>query len=442
MVSRADVIRNLMSKDKHKVGTNDPRRSYFVAPSPMYSHRGRAEVDGNYEQIVPDMRYNDPLAQHADVPNLKRRHTPHMLKRSNFLAPSVKSRAEMLGDAEYSASVEDIETSASESLLTQQIDISYPDRNDQKWLDERERLDDLGLHNVLPFGREQNKVKKRTNFADEFAQGLEHVHSVSEKLTLINRGVQEGVQETKRGNTILGAEIAKLLTREEVVSKLNARELQELYDKLKFVDIPSDWTKEFAHRFWSAQEYRKNKVRILLFMLSQRLTKEGISDPEKPIKRLVWDAKTSRFTRGKDLDISFLNAKMFMSDPGQPFRVGTRKKPAIVQGVKQNLYIDLKNNAVVPVDFVIQSVRTGVDGGKMNGLIVPHAPDDEKEPEIIPVGIFNPVYSEARKFSDKRRQEMGVNIRAPFTRELVPVPMFQPAKAVVETKRAVSSGDI
>ena len=344
--------------------------------------------------------------------------------RDNFKAPSVLPRAAGLVQADYDATPEHIEETGLVKLLTKPIDINVPDSRDLEWIAERKRLDAEGKHQVLPLGRKQLTFKKKVILSDQFAQGIKHAHDLTERVKLIESAIQSGISKTTAGMKQIGEQIAKVLVQNSVSATLNSSELNSVYDQIATLQIDTDYQKAgLQRRFWSYSQYKDQKATLILFLLNfemRRLVDEGkkkFPEPNKPIWKFKLKSN-GKLTREKYVDVSFFNTHMLNSEPYNPADKKTVPK------TKPQFYIDLKLGGLVPLSYAIRKAREGWDNKELNGFMVPGKPKESKAQDVLPVGIYNPVWANNNeiKLSDKKQQEMGVNINpnAGIDNKLIP----------------------
>ena len=75
--------------------------------------------------------------------------------------------------------------------------------------------------------------------------------------------------------------------------------------------------------------------------------------------------------------------------------------------MKDEFYIDLKLNGIVPIAVAVEEAR--LTGEDLNGFKLPRMPANFRDPDVIPLGIIQPVGSMGKSAHD--RQFTGIDIR-------------------------------
>lgn len=429
MIAEKNAGRSVMDKltVENYGGSPIPDRILPWTPNerPIYktpSVRKFSASDRVYKQPDVHQRFMRPMpaqtpvvldATYRYMPNTDRVHTPHIFDRENFKTPSVIPRAAGMAPADYNASPEHIAEGGLAKLLTKPLDIDVPDSRDVAWLAERARLDAEGKPDVLPLGRKQLTYKRRgVKLVNEFTQGIQHAHDLKERVKVIETALKAGISKTSGGITQLKNQIAKVLIRNSATSTLSNIELNELHGQIGQLDIKTDWKEAgLKHRFWSYAQYKTEKASILLFLMNKEYKrleakgKKGFPDPKKPIPRYKADASGALKRDLSDtVDISFLNTHMLESKGDSPDNktVSSTKEP--------QYYVDLALGGLVPLHHAVRKAREGHDNKQLNDFRISSGPSDLKTPDILPVGIFNPIWADKIGLTKDKQQSLGINI--------------------------------
>ncbi len=445
-MSRATMLKEMFSAveagqknrdDRDFPWTPMTRRAFLTpsiySPSPQERIFKQPEGVRRFSKPLPARGFNEFVANGSNIPNAHRVHTPHIYDRKNFMAPSVLPRSAGLMGADYDASPQDVDESGLVKLLTKPIDINVPDSRDLEWIAERARLDAEGKHSVLPFGRQQLTFKKNVTLVDEFAQGISHAHSLKERVKIISGSVASGLAKTKQGIAQLGQQVAKVLIQNSLTNTLSAAELAESYKQIEKLNISEAWNIKGLdnRRIWSNAQFKNKKTVIVLFLLSKeqkRLKKSSQDLPvSHPIPKFSYDRKTRVLTReAKGRDISFLNTHLLQNNKdAKPTKIGSSK--TFASTTSPQFFIDLKMGGIVPFDYAVNEALGGANNRKLNDFVVPHVTAlDEKDPYIMPIGIYNPIWANRAGYTTGAQQKLGININpaAVINMELIPVPEF------------------
>ena len=136
----------------------------------------------------------------------------YTLIRENFVAPPLMPRVAVDFDKLNAQDLEaqGIKVQLGAKTIEQLFKTYVKDKTDVEWLTEYNRRRTAGetieqLRNNPPFGREQRKVSKMTNFAEQSVD-------LDTKLQRISSSVRQGRDETKVEMANIAAEIARILT--------------------------------------------------------------------------------------------------------------------------------------------------------------------------------------------------------------------------------------
>tara|TARA_R110002126_G_scaffold267624_1_gene411065 strand:- start:627 stop:1520 length:894 start_codon:yes stop_codon:yes gene_type:complete len=282
----------------------------------------------------------------------------------------------MLKEADYSATPESTGESHFANILTKGTDVRIPDQADTAWLEEKKKLMDAQRFNDLPFGREQRTVLKKVRLADEFAKSIQTGHDSNDRMKILEQAAKDGLAASADGKLTLQTEVGKLIAATKNIGSADSKKLSKI---LKPLNISRDHTKEFKKRFISKPELKtvdfRNKV--ITFLLVNAKNKG------KPMSQFELDSGSNLVEKKK---IAFDTASKKMKD---------------------EFYIDLKLNGIVPIAVAVEEAR--LTGEDLNGFKLPRMPANFRDPDVIPLGIIQPVGSMGKSAHD--RQFTGIDIR-------------------------------
>jgi hypothetical protein len=312
--------------------------------------------------------------------------------RPNFDAPSVKprlstdfSKLQEQEDAIFGKKVR-----LSDETLRKLFEVEVPDSTDVKWIAERQRLNGLGRPNVLPFGREQRKIKKQINLGKASTLAA-NANDVKEQFAVIQASIQQGVLENRRGRANIGANISQLILANNQLNILTRTELKQLINQTTQLTIPKDYRRAgFGHRLWSSSQIKGMKAEIVLFLLANLGQNPGI-DPSTPIPQLV-EAKfleNGVMTKGKTVDLAHLFTKMDTPEIPKSFKLSSIEKKNNIIEVRNSKYLDLKTFNIVPLSYALKLSLNGVDGQVLNGAKILNLPADAKDPWYVPLKVWS-----------------------------------------------------
>lgn len=410
-MSRAEILAKLIAERSHmRVGDarifpwTDNQRKSQLAPDTRATDRKPPVIRRDYEHLDEVRSYRNPVARFKHVANHNRVHTTNAYNRPNFQTPSPISRAAGLVQADYSASPEDVAEGGVSKIFTKPLNVRHADPSDVEWIHEKKRLEEQGRPNDLPFGRNQRTVTRSVVLVDEFAKNIQNTHDLKTKLDVLNQAVGAGITKSKSGMAAIGAQLGKILIQNIDLNKLTGSQLNEIYNKVRGMHIKDWMTEGFSHRFWSQSQYKKNQLKIVMYLISRVLA--TTKTPNTPILKFEMDGKSNKLnmTTVKNVSLAFLNS---IDSKGAPAKTVADVKQATPRNIR---YIDLQTGGVVPLKYVISQVRAGVDKGEMNELIMTAAPKPGKR-DLIPVGIMSPKWA-ANNTTQEQAQRWAVDFFA------------------------------
>ena len=134
----------------------------------------------------------------------------HMV-RENFIAPPIKPRMAVDFDKlnAQSLAADGIDVQLGDKTIEQLFKTYVKDKTDVEWTNEYNRRKALGetaqqLIDNPPFGREQRKVSKMTNFAEQAVD-------LDTKINRLGSSIKQGRDESKLDMANIAAEVARIL---------------------------------------------------------------------------------------------------------------------------------------------------------------------------------------------------------------------------------------
>ena len=203
----------------------------------------------------------------------------HMI-RENFIAPSLIPRTAVDFDKLNAQDLESqgIKVQLGEKTIEQLFKTYVKDKTDVEWLTEYNRRKTGGetaqqlLYNP-PLGREQRKVSKMTNFAE---QGVD----LDTKLQRISSAVRQGRDESKVEMANIAAEMARILGDLTNFDNWTTAQLTTIKNTVDRLGIPKNYrTARFMHRLFAWDQYRAQQGLINLFLLSNVASNRSLEDP-------------------------------------------------------------------------------------------------------------------------------------------------------------------
>lgn len=263
----------------------------------------------------------------------------YTLIRENFVAPPLMPRAAVDFDKLNAQDLEaqGIKVQLGERTIEQLFKTYVKDKTDVEWLNESNRRRTAGetpeqLRNNPPFGREQRKVSKITNFADQSVD-------LDTKLNRISSSVRQGRDETKVEMANIAAEVARILTDVGNLDAMTSTQLAAISAVINRMSLPkSPQTAGFTNRIFTIRQYRAQQGLINLFLLSNVDQNRSLEEP------LLSSQPNGTFTT---MRISSMVSAL--QRPG----TGAR-------------YLDILNRTVISQSEAYALANGGVDNGKID----------------------------------------------------------------------------
>lgn len=263
----------------------------------------------------------------------------YTLIRENFVAPPLMPRVAVDFDKLNAQDLEaqGIKVQLGAKTIEQLFKTYVKDKTDVEWLTEYNRRRTAGetteqLRNNPPFGREQRKVSKITNFADQSVD-------LDTKLQRISSSVRQGRDETKVEMANIAAEVARILTDVGNLDAMTSTQLAAISAVINRMSLPkSPQTAGFTHRIFSGRQYRQQQGLINLFLLSNVDQNRSLEEP-----------LLSSQPNGTFAPMKISSMVTALGRPGA--------------GVK---YLDLETRTVITQDEAYALANAGVDNGKID----------------------------------------------------------------------------
>jgi hypothetical protein len=204
----------------------------------------------------------------------------YTLIRENFVAPPLMPRVAVDFDKLNAQDLEaqGIKVQLGAKTIEQLFKTYVKDNTDVEWLNEYRRRRATGetsqqLIDNPPFGREQRKVSKITNFADQSVD-------LDTKLQRISSSVRQGRDETKVEMANIAAEVARILTNVGNLDTMTSAQLAAISAVINRMSLPkSPQTAGFTHRIFTIRQYRAQQGLINLFLLSNVDQNRSLEEP-------------------------------------------------------------------------------------------------------------------------------------------------------------------
>jgi hypothetical protein len=179
--------------------------------------------------------------------------------RNNFIAPPIRSREIIDFERLQAQDIEmgGIKVQFGDKTIEKLFKIQIDDKTDIAWVDERNRRLASGetetqINNNPPFGREQRKVNKMTNFGE---QNL----SLEDKIEQIAVAVKQGNSETIGEMGKMAVAISALLGNVDTLSKMTIKDLAKRANLDGFVN---DWQSENDYFLPAGYAFSKPAMRF------------------------------------------------------------------------------------------------------------------------------------------------------------------------------------
>lgn len=203
--------------------------------------------------------------------------------RNNFIAPPIRSREIIDFERLQAQDIEmgGIKVQFGDKTIEKLFKIQVDDKTDITWVNERNRRLAAGeteaeINNNPPFGREQRKVNKMTNFGE---QNL----SLEDKIEQIAVAVKQGNSETIDEMGKMASAIAALLGNIDTLSKMTIKDLNSIRTSIMRLNIPKNWQASFKDlgRVISPAVFLANKGPITMFLMSNIPKDRTLNEPIK-----------------------------------------------------------------------------------------------------------------------------------------------------------------
>lgn len=219
-----------------------------------------------------------PQADMIDDINQRRGTGNRNIVRHNFIAPAIKARSADNFSQLQLATLGSFNKESLTKTLGQFLDIKIPDPTDVKWLQDKVRLTRMLIARGLsknqithelnvnkPLGRDQRTVSSKHNFAGNLTlQG----EKLDNKLNIITSKINAGRTENLADRAQLGAQLGTVLSNINDVKVMSNAQLSTINRNLTKLNIPKDYRSVFSRRIMTSDDFKEDKGRITMFLMS------------------------------------------------------------------------------------------------------------------------------------------------------------------------------
>ena len=262
----------------------------------------------------------------------------HMV-REQFIAPPIKPRMAVDFDKlnAQSLAADGIKVQLGDKTIEQLFKTYIKDKTDVEWTTEYARRKAAGetaqqLRDNPPFGREQRKVSKMTNFAEQAVD-------LDTKINRLGSSIKQGRDESKLDLANIAVELTRIIGDIANLDAMTTAQLTTIKNIVDRLGIPKNYrTAGFTHRLFTWNQYKPQQGLINLFLLSNIESNRSLEEP------LLSSQQNGTFTTMK---ISSMVSAL--QRPGAGIR-----------------YLDLETRTVITQDEAYALANAGVDNGQIN----------------------------------------------------------------------------